>query len=155
MRRKDREITDINEIISMLKEFQVCNLAFNDKDYPYVIPLNFGYKAEGDSVKLYFHGANEGKKIDLINTDNKAAFSMYKVDEFAIYNEASKSTTMYKSVCGRGRIRFIDDYDEKIEAFKAIMANYCEGDDFVYNENAVKHTCVYELIAEDISGKKH
>lgn len=155
MRRKDREITDRNEIINMLKNFEVCSIAFNDGDYPYVIPLNFGYISDDKGIKLYFHGANEGKKIELIKADNRVAFSLYNVNKIIIDSNAANSTAMYESVCGRGRIRFIEDYNEKMKAFKAIMAKYSKEENFTYNENAVKHTCVYVLEVEHISGKRH
>jgi len=43
MRRKDREITDSGEIISIMKKCSVCSLAFFDEQYPYVVPMNFGF----------------------------------------------------------------------------------------------------------------
>lgn len=42
MRRKDREITDFQEIIATIKKCDVCRLAWNDQDYPYIVPMNFG-----------------------------------------------------------------------------------------------------------------
>ena len=42
MRRKDRQITEFNEIIEIIKKCDVCRIALNDKDFPYIVPLNFG-----------------------------------------------------------------------------------------------------------------
>ena len=39
MRRKDLEITDFNEIVKVMENCDVCRLALNDTDYPYIIPL--------------------------------------------------------------------------------------------------------------------
>lgn len=61
MRRKDREITDFDEMVSVMRRCDVCRLAFQDGDVPYIVPLNFGMKVKEDSVTLYFHGALEGK----------------------------------------------------------------------------------------------
>ena len=52
MRRYDREITDKNEILEIMSRCDVCRLAFNDGDYPYILPLNFGI------------GEKEGKIVD-------------------------------------------------------------------------------------------
>ena len=38
MRREDREITDFNEIINIIKKCDVCRIALNDKDFPYIVP---------------------------------------------------------------------------------------------------------------------
>lgn len=66
MIRKDREITDINEIINIIKKCDVCRLAFFDENYPYIIPMNFGYDydSKNNKLDLYFHGAKKGKKLD-------------------------------------------------------------------------------------------
>ena len=42
MRRKDREVTDLSEIIEIMKNCDVCRLALNDDGFPYILPLNFG-----------------------------------------------------------------------------------------------------------------
>ena len=42
MRRSDREITDLKEIVEIMRKCDVCRLALNDDGYPYIIPLNFG-----------------------------------------------------------------------------------------------------------------
>ena len=32
-------------------------LALHDEPYPYILPLNFGLEVDGETVRLYFHGA--------------------------------------------------------------------------------------------------
>ena len=62
MRRKDKEITDIKEIESILQGAQVCRLGMADNNMPYVIPVCFGYKEH----TVYIHSASEGRKIDTL-----------------------------------------------------------------------------------------
>ena len=62
MRRSDREINNFAEIVDVIKKCDVCRVAWNDNGYPYIIPLNFGMKAEGEQIVLYFHGAGEWKE---------------------------------------------------------------------------------------------
>ena len=76
MRRSDREITDRNEILQVMERCDVCRLALNDGEYPYILPLNFGMEQAGEQIILYFHGATEGKKLDLIARDPRASFEM-------------------------------------------------------------------------------
>ncbi|WP_347494349.1 hypothetical protein [Ruminococcus albus] len=38
MRRKDREVTDLSEIIEIMKNCDVCRLALNDDGFPYILP---------------------------------------------------------------------------------------------------------------------
>lgn len=54
MRRKDREITDFNEIMNIINKCDVCRLALFDEDYPYIVPLNFGVDKEDDQFVFVF-----------------------------------------------------------------------------------------------------
>ena len=76
MRRSDREITDEQELLQVISECDVCRLALNDEEVPYILPLNFGEEVSGGRLYLYFHGAAEGRKYDLISRDPQTAFEM-------------------------------------------------------------------------------
>ena len=57
MRRKDREIQEFEEIIAVIKKCDVCRIAMNDGDVPYIVPMNFGVEVEGEQVFFFFHCA--------------------------------------------------------------------------------------------------
>ena len=40
MRRKDREITDFDEIMKIIDKCDTCRLALFDDEFPYIVPLN-------------------------------------------------------------------------------------------------------------------
>ena len=44
MRRQDRRVTDIEEIKSILNSTRIIHLGMMDGDYPYVVPLHFGFE---------------------------------------------------------------------------------------------------------------
>ena len=44
MRRQDRRITDIEEITCILNSTRIIHLGMMDGDYPYVVPLHFGFE---------------------------------------------------------------------------------------------------------------
>ena len=52
MRRRDREVTDSNEIIHILDTGKVLHLGLVDQGKPYIVPMNFGYILEGDKLVL-------------------------------------------------------------------------------------------------------
>ncbi|MFR6041635.1 MAG: pyridoxamine 5'-phosphate oxidase family protein, partial [Dysosmobacter welbionis] len=76
MRRKDRAVTDPAKIRAVLAECQVCRLGLRDGDRVYVVPLNFGLAEREGKQFLYFHGAKEGRKADLIRQGGCACFEM-------------------------------------------------------------------------------
>ena len=76
MRRKDREVTDRQEIIKIIENCQCCRIGFQDDGEVYIVPLNFGFEYDEERYVLYFHGAKEGRKIDLIAKNPFVGFEM-------------------------------------------------------------------------------
>ena len=152
MRRKDREITDFNEIIDIIKKCDVCRIALNDDEYPYVVPLNFGLDVQGNQVFFYFHAAMEGKKLDLIAKDNRATFEMDCDHNFILYEERMSCTMGYASVIGHGTIEIVADED-KYESLKILMRQY-HAEDFKFNTDMMKVTTVLKMTVTDMKEKK-
>lgn len=153
MRRNDREIADFAEMIEVMKKCDVCRIALNDDGYPYIIPLNFGMKTEGERVTLYFHGAGEGKKYELIRRDNRASFEMDCSHKLIADREGCRCTMGYESVLGRGRIESVPE-EEKLEALHALMRQYHE-DEFPIRKETADRTCVMKLVVEEMTGKRN
>lgn len=152
MRRNDREIKDINEIIKIMEKCDVCRLALNDEDYPYILPLNFGLQTGNGQIILYFHGANEGKKYELIDKDNRACFEMDCSHNLVTDISSGNCTMEYESVIGYGRIERIPD-EEKQEALYILMKHYHK-EDFAFNKGIMPQTTVFKLVVEQLTGKK-
>ena len=93
MRRNDREITDFEEILAVMQRCDVCRLALHDETYPYILPLNFGLEVEGRQIALYFHGANAGKKYELIARDPHVSFEMDCGHQLVLDEETGKRVT--------------------------------------------------------------
>ena len=66
MRRKDREVTDIRQIESIIEKAKVVHIGMIDGGAPYVVPMQYGYVFTDGALTLYLHGAKEGRKIDCI-----------------------------------------------------------------------------------------
>lgn len=74
MRRKDREITDFDEMMKIIDRCDVCRLAISDEDFPYIVPMNFGTEVKDGTLYLYFHCAQQGKKIELLKKKQSCYF---------------------------------------------------------------------------------
>ncbi len=152
MRRKDREITDRQEMLAVIKRCDVCRLAWNDDGYPYILPLNFGLDVTADRVEFYFHGADEGYKYQLMKRDSRVSFEM-DCSHRLVTDEARGHCTMeYESIIGRGRIEIVPD-EEKRRALDIIMAQYHK-ETFAYDTAAIPRTTVYKLVVESMTGKR-
>ena len=151
MRRSDREIKDIKDIIKVIEKCEVCRLALNDEGYPYILPLNFGMQVKDSEILLYFHGATEGKKYELIENDNRASFEMDCSHRLVTDITRGSCTMEYESVVGRGHIDIVPD-EEKYEALCCLMKHYHK-EDFPFNKDVMSRTIVFQLNVEQITGK--
>ena len=77
MRRKDREITDIRTITAILDRCKTACIAMTDGNLPYVVPLSYGYEIEEYTLILYFHCAREGRKLDMLKSNNNVCFTVF------------------------------------------------------------------------------
>ena len=153
MRRKDREVTDREEILDIMRRCDVCRLGLHDEEYPYVVPLNFGLMADDEKVELIFHSALEGHKVDLIGADDRAGFEMDCSHQLQYFEDRGYCTYSYESVMGCGRISILDE-SEKMAALRAIMDQYHPGENAHFDPAAMPRTLVYKLTVEKMTGKR-
>lgn len=149
MRRKDKEITDRDVIDSIINESIFCRLALAEDDKPYIVPLSFGY----DGTALYFHGAPEGKKIDIIRKNSSVCFELESDCEPIQSGTGCDWSVRYKSVIGFGKAQLIEDIDSKLRALEIIMKHY-SGQSFEYPEKKIHKTAVIRVDIETVTGKK-
>lgn len=152
MRRSDREVTDFNEQLEIIKKCDVCRIALYDGEYPYILPLNFGMRSEGSKVELYFHGALEGKKYELIKNNPKASFEMDCGHRLVTDDDKMSCTMEYESVIGQGIMSILSE-NEKTEALDILMKHYHK-EDFKYNKSVVPRTNVFKLTVEKMTAKR-
>ncbi len=152
MRRADREIRKFEEIVKVMEKCEICRLALYDEPYPYILPLNFGMEVQEGTIVLYFHGALEGKKYDLIARNNHAAFEMDCDTQLLTILEDGNCTMNYESVIGQGIVEIVPD-EEKVRALDILMAHYHE-EDFPYNKAVIPRTKVFKLTVESCTGKR-
>ncbi len=153
MRRKDREITDLEDILSIIRKCDVCRLALFDEEYPYIVPLNFGFSYEEGRLKLYFHGAREGKKLTLIARNPKAAFEMDCSHQLVTGEKACDYSMDYESVCGNGTIAVLEP-DRAEYALRLLMKQYTDLPLLEFDPRHLKAVAVWELSVEQITGKR-
>lgn len=153
MRRKDREVSNIEDIKSIIEKCKVCHLAMVDKGMPYVVPLNFGYVIDNNSLTLYFHSAKEGRKIDILNENNTVCFEMTYEGKLGYIENPCNSGYYFESVLGFGHVEFIEDITEKCKALTILMKHQSK-QDFTFTEKQVNGVCVYKVVSTDFIGKR-
>jgi len=155
MRRKEREITDIEEKLKIIGQCKICRLGMSDNGQPYIVPLSFGWRFESGRLTLYFHSAHEGKKIDILKNNNRACFEMDTGFALIEAAQACGYGCAYASVIGSGSVEFIDSPEEKALALNSLMKHQSGKDaEYHYSDEALASVTVYKMNVEEFSGKK-
>ncbi len=163
MRRNDREIKDFEEKISMLKEGRVCSLCFVGDDYPYVIPLNYGFSVEDGQLYLYFHGSNKGTKYEMLAKNPKVAFNIVIEFKLKRAETACDFGADFQSLCGNGDLELLVDLEERKKALTHIAKHFemkCSQEpdpnlkNPTFSDAFMKETGVMRLKVNEIIGKK-
>ena len=157
MRRKDREVLDEVKIDKFIRNCDCCRIGFYDKENNevYIVPLNFGYSNVDNKRVFYFHGAKEGRKIELISKTKKVSFEMDSNHELIIGKMACNYSERYQSVMGTGLISFVEDKDEKIAALNEIMFQSAGKKDWDFPEPMLNGVAVFMIEVTSLSCKEH
>ena len=151
VRRKDREITDPDELRQVLKTTSYVTVALCMEDEPYLVSLSHGY----DEAKncLYFHCAPEGKKLVYLKANNKVWGQ--SVLDFGVTEECDYA---YTSVHFSGRMFLVEDLLEKQHAIELLVRQVSlkpEEKLVKIKPEKLEKTTIGRINIEYISGKKH
>lgn len=152
MRRSDREVTQRNELISIINQCKVCRIAMQDADGLYIVPLNFGYIYETDKLTLYFHCAKEGRKLDAIAQNPSVCIEMDCEHQLVEAETACEHGYAFKSIIGNGIASVIDDIEIKKKALIQIMKHQT-GKQFTFTDEMTDIVTVFQVEVESFTGK--
>lgn len=151
MNRKDREVTDFEEIQDIINSCDTLRLGINNGDYPYVVPLSFGFEAVEDKLIFYTHSAMKGMKLDLIKANPKICV---EIDSMNGYAETARGvTTNYRSFIGFGTAE-IADYEDTVKGLDLLL-EHCNITGYSAEECAkLGITTVLKITVENYTAKR-
>lgn len=158
MRRKDREITDFKKLVEIIDHCEVIRLGLfdeNQKDFPYIVPVNFSYEADESTGQIcfYIHGAMAGRKYELLKKTQKCSFEMdnqLKIDY--LYN-CHDITTRYECVMGTAVVEEIPDADKEKIMQEKVLSRWEEARTFPWSRDALPRCGMFKIVVKSISGK--
>jgi hypothetical protein len=148
MRRKDREITDLATMESIIAESKFCRMALCDNGKPYIVPLCFGYKDR----TVFFHSAQEGHKLEVMKKNSAVCLEFETAPEVVRNDIACKWKLHYKCVIARGRAAAVEAMEEKRRALAIIMSNYAPGV-FEFSEEDLNKIFVFKIALDSMTCK--
>ncbi len=154
MRRKEREVTDRNEIKEILAKAEVLRISLNNGIYPYILPVNYGFIMNETHLTLFFHGAKEGSKHEIIANDPHVAFEVdcgHMVMQ-PIGEEACTSSFAYESVIGKGIIEKANDAEK--ESLLTVLLEHYGIVSKKFNPMQLANTVVYKIDVIEYTAKR-
>lgn len=151
MRRKDREITDIEQIKQYIQECDCIRLGIYD-EVPYIVPLNFGFDEK--HMVFYMHCASVGKKLDLIRKNPRVAFEMDCHHELIVSEKACGYSYRFRSIMGVGIVSIVQDEWEKQIGLNHMMKKYSQ-QTWDFDPRILQQVTVLKLQVEQYSCKEH
>ena len=120
-----------------------------DGGYTYAVPLSYVY-ADG---AIIFHSAVQGHKVDAIRRDSRCSFCVIEQDDI----RPAEFTTYFRSVIAFGRIRLLEDADEKVRALRLLGRRYSPDDEPGLQheiDKSLDRVLLLRLDIEHLSGKE-
>lgn len=150
MRRK-KQLLSPEETTAVFMEGTAGVLAVSgDDDYPYAVPISYVF----DGNAFYFHCAKEGHKLDAIRRNPKASFCVTGQDKVM----PEEYTTYFRSAIAFGRIRILENDEEKRAAARKLAIKYAPADSETARENTIEQSwtrlCMLEMSVEHMTGKE-
>ena len=144
------------EILDIINECKVCRLGLYDAEAAevYIVPMNFGYEYANEKLILYFHGAGEGRKHDMIKANPLACFEMDCSHRLIEAEEAGKYSMEYECVIGSGNVHYCTDKNEKAHALMQLMRKYAKDKEFTFPDRVLDSVTVFKLDVLEFAGKR-
>ena len=152
MTKRERQITDPNQIKAILDTAQVLHLGLAVDNMPYVVPMNYGYVMNDGKLTLYLHGATRGKKLDMIRKNPNVFFSL-DCDRVPFDGVMPCQYGLaYSSVMGQGTATIVEDVEEKKQAMTVLMKTQT-GKDFTFEDRLVSMVAVIRIDVSEYTAK--
>ena len=155
MRRKDREITDPARLREIMDTCSCCRLGLWDGEEVYIVPMNFGWSWEGEKLRLYFHSAAVGRKIELLRARPKVSFEMDTGHSLISGAQACSYSFAYQCLMGTGYGEILEDPGEKRYAMDRIMDHYTGRSDWEYRPACLEEAALICVTVERMSAKEN
>lgn len=155
MRRKDREVTDDYQIDTIITSCNCCRLGFYNEESVYIVPLSFGYGKKAETRIFYFHSAQQGKKIQLIETCPHVGFELDTGYQLQKGKTACEYSAGFQSIIGNGIVSIIHDEAEKKHALQCLMYQNTHKDRWKFSKEMVNTVCVFKMEVTALSCKEH
>lgn len=155
MRLAKREIQEKKRLMEILDQAKVLRIGTMDQEGIYIVPVNYGYEwKEGEALKFYIHSAKEGRKVQAFAAREDVGFEL-DLEQGVIRGTYTCSYSYaYQSITGTGKIRLLEDMEEKKQGLARIMEHMASEAELSFSPEMLQAVNVYCLETTAFKGKE-
>jgi nitroimidazol reductase NimA-like FMN-containing flavoprotein (pyridoxamine 5'-phosphate oxidase superfamily) len=139
MNRKEKEISDREQLISIINRGKFASIAMCRESEPYLITMNYGYDRERNA--LYFHCASKGLKLDFIRANPNVCATVIEDRGY----KKGECDHAFRSVVLWGTMHLVEDLKEKKRAID-ILLDHLEEDPDRIRQKSLKSDDAYQEV---------
>lgn len=150
MRKEQREIKTLEEIVELLSRCDTIRIGINDTDAPYIVPVSFGYEIMEGKLAVYFHGAKVGKRAELLKKLPRVCIEADLCHGFG--RSSGGYSCDYESLIGYGKVELLEG--EAAQRGLDLLMEHCGEPGYVCSQEVVAITAVNRVILDEVTGKR-
>lgn len=155
MRRKDREITDLEEIYEILRHAEYGTLSMSDNGKPYAVPMSCGFYLENGEPYLTWHGADAGTKVAILRRNPQIVYTCVSECRRDFAPERMHWSFYYRSACVSGSAGEVAGTEEKDRLLHNLLQQYGENKTDAFPRPMLESLSVWKCRLTALAGKAH
>jgi len=138
------------EMEALLERVLVGHLGLCVDGEPYVVPIGFVYH----DGRIYFHSYPRGRKIEAMRRNPRVCFQVEEVGRLLPGSTPCKFSVEYRSVIIYGRVRFLEEAEERLKALRLLLRKYGASEAAEdLSEGMLGDVLVGEITVEEMTGR--
>lgn len=127
-RERDHAVTEREALHAVLRDGLVAHLGVVKDDHPVVLPVAYAFDPDGpdDHGTLYVHGSVAADWLRR-SVDATVCVTVTELDGLVLARSGFNSSMNYRSAVVLGRVRLVDDLDERDRALDLIVDHVVPG----------------------------
>ena len=171
MRLHKREVTDIDELKSIVEACRTVRIGAADGEGMFIVPMSFGFewdaedaagRADADGgaphLTLWLHSAAEGRKSEAFGAAGAdgvpVAIEMDCEDGVITGDYACSYSFAYRSIMGTGTLFPVASGEDKVYGLGRIMDHMAPYAPQAFGPGVIERTSVWRIDVDRFTGKK-
>lgn len=152
MAKNGRELIYFQELVQTLNVCDTIHIGFHGEDYPYVLPVSFGFDIVDSQVVVYFRSKEDGFKQELIAKDPRVC-----VQAEILYNyfdiPREYVSCSYGSIIAYGKVEELpkEEYENAME----LILTHCGYEGFTYDKGILDQSRMYKIVLKNMTGREN